>query len=88
MRICFRRGALTFIVESVNTVNTGALVITPQDEKVFWIFDFVRQQETNRLERLFPTIDVVTEEEIICLRWKATIFKKTKKIIVLSMDVT
>jgi hypothetical protein len=31
--------ARTLIVEAINTVDTRALVITSENEEVFWVFD-------------------------------------------------
>ena len=35
---------LTFIVEAIDPVNTGTLVVASQEKKVFGIFDFVGEQ--------------------------------------------
>lgn len=35
--------AFAFIVESVYPIDTGALVITTQQEKILWVLDLVRQ---------------------------------------------
>ena len=39
--------ALTFVVEPVDPVNTGALVVASEEKEVFWILDFVSEQETD-----------------------------------------
>ena len=36
--------ALDLIIESVNSINTGALVVATEKEEVLWVFDFVRQK--------------------------------------------
>ena len=33
--------SFTFIVEAVDTIDRGALMITPQKEEILWVFDFV-----------------------------------------------
>ena len=53
---------LTFIVESVYSVNTGTFMISSKQEKILWIFDLVCEQETNGLQTLFASIDVITQE--------------------------
>ena len=53
---------LTFIVESVYSVNTGTLMVSSQEEEIFRIFDLVREQEANGLQALFATIDVIAKE--------------------------
>ena len=53
---------LTFIVESVYSVNTGTFMISSQEEKVFRVFDLVCEQEADGLQRLFAAIDVVAQK--------------------------
>ena len=50
----------TFIIETINTIDTRTLVVAPQDEKVFGIFDFVSKQQANCFERLLAAIDIVS----------------------------
>mmetsp|Transcript_8268 Transcript_8268/g.12235 ORF Transcript_8268/g.12235 Transcript_8268/m.12235 type:complete len:86 (-) Transcript_8268:355-612(-) len=50
------------IVESVDTINSCTLMVPPKDEKVFGVFDFIRKQEADDLERLLSTINVVTQK--------------------------
>ena len=57
-----RTRARTLIVEAVDSVNGCALVVTTQDEEVFGVLDFVRQQQTNGLQALLSAVDVVTAE--------------------------
>ena len=52
----------TFVVETVDSIDTSALVIPSKDEEVFRIFDLVRQQQANRFQRLLSSIDVIAQE--------------------------
>jgi hypothetical protein len=47
------------VVESVDAVDRGALVVSTQDEEVLGVLDLVRKQEADGLERLLATVDVV-----------------------------
>jgi len=47
---------LALVVEAVDAVDRGALVITAQDEEVLWKFDFERQQQANCFQRLLSPI--------------------------------
>ncbi|WVY89668.1 hypothetical protein V8G54_035182 [Vigna mungo] len=38
--------SLTFIIKPINPINGSTLMIPPQQEKVFWIFDFICKQKT------------------------------------------
>ena len=50
-------------------------MVTSQNEEVLGVLDLVCEQQADGLERLFASIDVVAKEEIVCLRWEATIFE-------------
>ena len=51
--------AAAFVVEAVDAVDTGALVVAAEDEKVFGILDLVGEEETDYLEGLLATVDIV-----------------------------
>ena len=78
---------LTFIVESVNSVDTRALVVTSKDEKVLRVLDLVSQEQADRLEGLLASVNVIAKEEVIRLRRESTVFKKTQEVIVLAVNV-
>ena len=42
-----RETAATFVIESINTIDTGTFVIPSQEEKVFWILDFVGKEQAD-----------------------------------------
>jgi hypothetical protein len=53
---------LTLIVEAVDTVDRGALVVTTEDEEVFGVLDLVGEEKADGLEGLLASVDVVAEE--------------------------
>jgi len=59
---------LALVVEAVDAVDRGALVVAAEDEEVFGVLDLVREQETDGLERLLAAVDVVTKEEVVRFR--------------------
>jgi hypothetical protein len=77
----------TFVVKAVNSVDGGALVVAAKDEKVFGVLDLVCEEKTNGLERLFASIDIVAEKEVVCFWGEAAIFKQTEEVVVLAVDV-
>lgn len=79
--------ALALIVETVDAVDGGALVVATQDEEVLWILDLVRQEKADGLERLLATVDVVTKEQVVCLWGETAVFEQTQEVIVLTVDV-
>lgn len=59
---CVKKGRLTFIIESIDSIDGGTLMVTSKEEKVFGILNFVGEKETNCFQGLFTTINVVTKE--------------------------
>lgn len=78
----------TFIIEAVYPVDAGTLVISSQQKEVLRIFDFVCEQQTDRLQALLASINVVTKEQVVSLRWKPSVLEESQQICVLPMDVT
>lgn len=62
-------------------------MVAPQEEKVVCKFHLVGQQAANCLKALLSSIHIVTQEEVVRLRRKATTFEQLEKIRVLSMDI-
>jgi hypothetical protein len=80
--------ALALVIESINTVDRGTLVVSTQDEEVLGVLDLVGEEQADSLERLLATIDVVTEEEVVGLRREPTVFEQTQEIVVLAVNIT
>lgn len=72
---------------TVYPIDAGALVVAAQQEEVLRIFDFVRQQQADRLQRLFAAVDVVAQEQIVGLWRKAAVLEQTQQVVVLTVDV-
>jgi hypothetical protein len=67
--------ALALIVKAIDAIDSGRFVISPEDEKVFRVLNFVGEQKTNGFKRLLAPIDVVSQEEIVGFRGKASVFQ-------------
>lgn len=44
--------SLAFVIESINPVDRGALMIPPNHEEVFGILDFIREKQANAFQTL------------------------------------
>jgi hypothetical protein len=77
----------TLIIEAVDPVDARALVVASKYKEVFRVFDLVGQQQANSLERLFSTVHVVAEEEIISFGREPAVLKQTQQVVVLSMNI-
>ena len=79
---------LALVVEAVDPVDRGALVVAAQDEEVFGVLDLVGEEQADGLERLLASVNVVTQEEVVCFRREPAIFEQTEEVIILAVDVT
>ena len=79
--------ALALVIEAVNAIDRGALVVAAQQEKVLWVLYFVGQKEADCLERLLSSINVVTQEQIVGVWREPTVLKETEQVVVLSMYI-
>lgn len=79
---------LTLIVEAVYSVNRCTLMVSSQQKKVFWVLYLVSQQEADGFQGLLASVYIVTQEQVVALWWKASIFKQPQEIIVLPMNIT
>lgn len=79
---------LALVVESIDTVDGGALVVTSEDEEVFGVLDLVGEEQADGLKRLLTSVDVITEEEVVGLGREATVLEESEEIVVLSVDIT
>jgi hypothetical protein len=48
----------------------------------------VRQQQTDSLQTLLSSINVITQEEIVCLGRESTVFKQSQQVVVLSVNIS
>ena len=78
---------LTFIVEAVDPVDAGALVVAPEQEEVLWVLDLVGEQEADGLQRLLAAVNVVPEEEVVGLGREAAVLEEPQEVVVLAVDV-
>jgi hypothetical protein len=80
--------SLALVIETINTVDGGTLVVATQNEEVLGVLDLVREEQADGLERLLTTVDVIAEEKVVGLWRETAIFKQTKEIVVLTVNIT
>lgn len=79
--------ALALVVEAVDSVDGGTLVVATEDEEVLGVLDLVGQEQANGLEGLLTSVDIVTEEEVVGLWREAAVLEETEQIVVLTVDI-
>lgn len=50
--------------------------------------NLVRQQQTDSLQTLLSSINIVAQEEIVCLGRESSVFEQSQQVVVLSVDVS
>nr|DAD47225.1 TPA_asm: hypothetical protein HUJ06_017162 [Nelumbo nucifera]DAD47226.1 TPA_asm: hypothetical protein HUJ06_017163 [Nelumbo nucifera] len=80
--------SLALVIKPIYSVDGSTLMVAPKKEKVLRVFNFVCKEKANGLYALLTTVHIIPKEEIICGRWESTIFKKPKKIRILTMDIS
>ena len=82
-------GVPTFalIVEPIDSVNLGALVVSSEQEEVLRVLHLVAEKEADALNRLLSTVNVISKEEVVGFRWETAILENPQKVVILSMDI-
>lgn len=63
-----REATTALVVKSVDAINACAFVVSSQEKEILRILNFVGKQKADNFQRLFATVDIVTEEQIVRLR--------------------
>jgi hypothetical protein len=78
----------TFIVKSIYTINTGTLMVSSEQEEVLRVFDFISKHQAYCFKALFSTIHIISQKKIVSIGGKSSIFKESKQVEILSMNVS
>ena len=70
--------AFALVVETVDSIDLAALVISSQQEEVLLELDFVGQEENDCLKRVLSSIDIVTKEQVVGLRREAAVLEEAE----------
>ena len=63
-------------------------MISSEDRNSVLVANFQTDKEGHSLDRVIPTVDIITHEQVVGVRWLASNFKEFSKIVELTMDVT
>ena len=62
-------------------------MITPEQEEVLRVLDLISEHKRNTLNRLFSSINIIAEEQIILIARVATVFKELNQVGKLAVNV-
>lgn len=80
--------SLALIIEAIDSVDRGALVVSSQEEEVLRVLDLVREQKANSFERLFASVDVVAEEEVVGIWGESSVLEESQQVEELTMYIS
>jgi hypothetical protein len=80
--------AFALVVETINSVDGGALVVSSEQEEIFGILDLVSEEKAHCLEGLLASVNVITQEEVVGIGREATVLKESQQVEVLTMHIT
>ena len=83
-----RVSSFALIVEAIDTIDLGALVIAAEQEEVLGVLDLVAQKQAHSLDRLLSTVDVVTQKQVVRFGRETSVLEDPQQVIVLAMHVT
>lgn len=90
--------SLNLVEETINSCNSLRLVISSENDHLFWVSDFQREEQTNDLTALLTPINVISHEQIsgiladdliilLSFVFVAHFFQHVQKIVILTVDV-
>jgi len=82
------KSILTFIIKSIYPVDGGTFMVSSEKEEVLWIFDLVRKQQADGLQRLLASVYIVSKKQVVALWRISSILKKPEQVIILTMNIT
>lgn len=63
-------------------------MVPSQQEKVLRIFDFVAKEQDYGLDRLFSSVHIIPQKEIVLVRRITTVVEYFQKVLILSVNIS
>ena len=63
-------------------------MISSQQKEVLRVLDLVAEQQADRFDGLFSTVDVIAKEKVVGLWWEPTVLKDSQQVVVLTVHIT
>ena len=78
----------TLIVEAIDLCNLATFVIASEDREPFREPYFECNEQSHSLYRVISSVNVITHEQVVSLRWLSTNLEELTEIMELSVDIT
>ena len=76
------------VVETVDSVNLAALVVSSEQEEVLLELDLVGEEQDDRLQRVLSAVHVVAQEQVVRLRWEPAVLEQPQQVRELAVRIT
>lgn len=63
-------------------------MVASQQKEVLGILELVGKKKADSLQRLFASVHIVPQEEVVCFGREATILKEPQQVCILTVNVT
>ncbi len=67
--------SFALVVEAVDTVDGGALVVASEEEEVLRILNFIGKQQAHCFKTLLASVHVVAQEQVVSVRREPSILE-------------
>lgn len=75
------------VIESVNLCDKPGFMVSPEQRYSIFVPDFQCKKQQESLNAISTPVNIITHEDIVGIRGKATDFKQFEQVIELAMDV-
>jgi len=79
---------LTLIVEAIDAIDAGTLMVAPEQKEVLRELDLIAKQEHHALNGVFSSVDIIPNEEIVTVSWPAPVFEHFQEVDILPMYIS
>ena len=70
--------SFALIVKSIDPIDGATLVVASKQEEVFRVLNLVCHHEADHFQILLASIHIVTQEQVVGLRWEIPNFENSK----------
>jgi len=79
--------AFALVLEALDAVDGGALVVAAEGEEVFGLLALVGHHDRDGLQRLLAAVHLVAQEQLVCVWREAALFEQPQQVEVLPVRV-
>ena len=86
--VCVAVLSEALVVEAVDLGDLTTFVVTSEDGEPVPIAHFEANEQSDSLDRVVASVDVISHEQVVCVRGVASDLEELHQVVELSMDIT